>query len=65
MVEGRLMIKGEAILIEQVVNGFIVNPKDITNFTKNDKDIYVFGTIDELKIFLDKHFNKQEKGDEK
>ncbi len=55
------MIKGESILIEQVVNGFIVNPKEVTNFTKNEKDLHVFETLDGLKGFLDKHFNNEKK----
>jgi len=55
------MISGESILIEQVVNGFIVNPKEITNFTKNEQDLYVFETLDGLKGFLDKHFDVEKK----
>ena len=53
------MTKGESILIEQVVNGFIVNPKEVTGLTKNEKDLYVFETLGGLKGFLDKHFNEQ------
>lgn len=59
------MVKGEPILIERVVNGFIVNPKEVTNLTKSEKDLYVFETIDGLKGFLDKHFNGQKKEEEK
>jgi len=59
------MVKGEPILIERVVNGFIVNPKEVTNLTKSEKDLYVFETIDGLKGFLDKHFNEQKKEEEK
>lgn len=58
------MTKGEPILIERAANGFIVNPKEITNFTKNEQDLYVFETLDGLKGFLDKHFvvEKKEEG---
>ena len=59
------MTKGESILIEQVANGFIVNPKEVTNFTKNEKDLHVFETLDGLKGFLDKHFNIEKKEEEK
>ena len=58
------MTKGEPILIEQVVNGFIVNPKEVTGLTRNEKDLYVFETLDGLKGFLDKHFNEQKKKEE-
>ena len=54
------MTKGEPILIEAVTNGFIVNPKEVSNFTKSEKDLYVFETLDGLKGFLDKHFNGEE-----
>jgi len=55
------MIKGEPILIERVVNGFIVNPKEVTSLTKNEKDLHVFETLDGLKKFLDEHFDGQKK----
>lgn len=58
------MTKGESILIEQVANGFIVNPKEVTSFTKNEKDLHVFETLDGLKGFLDKHFNVEKKKEE-
>ena len=41
------------------MNGFIVNPKEVTGLTKNEKDLYVFETLSGLKGFLDKHFNEQ------
>lgn len=60
------MTKGESILIEQVANGgFIVNPKEVTSLTNNEKDVYVFETINGLKGFLDKHFNPQNKEEKK
>jgi len=59
------LIKGESILIEQVVNGFIVNPKEVTGLTENEKDLYVFETLSGLKGFLDKHFNEQKKEEKK
>ncbi len=55
------MRKGESVLIEKVVNGFIVNPKEVSNLTKNDKDIYIFETMDKLKGFLEQHFNGEDK----
>lgn len=60
------MTKGESILIERVANGgFIVNPKEVTSLTDNEKDVYVFETIDGLKRFLDEHFNPQKNKEEK
>ena len=47
------------------MNGFIVNPKEVTGLTKNEKDLYVFETLSGLKGFLDKHFNEQKKEEKK
>lgn len=58
------MTKGESILIEQVVNGFIVNPKEVTNLTENKRDLHVFETMEGLKSFLDKHFDVRKKKEE-
>ena len=55
------MTEGEPILIERVANGFIVNPKEVTSLTENEKDVYVFEDMKELKKFLDGHFNGQKK----
>jgi len=54
-----MLTSGESILIEQVVNGFIVSPQTITGLTDNQKDIHVFSDLEALKSFLEKHFGDQ------
>ena len=58
------MTKGESILIEQVVNGFIVNPKEVSSLTENKRDLHVFETVERLKVFLDEHFGGEKKKEE-
>ena len=55
------MVKGEAVLIEKAANGFIVNPKEISNLTKSEKDVYVFETFEGLQRFLGEHFVSESK----
>ena len=53
-----MLSPGESILIEQVVNGFIVSPQTITGLTDHQKDIHVFSDLDRLKSFLEHHFTR-------
>jgi hypothetical protein len=56
-----MLKKGESLLIEQVSNGFIVNPQTITGLTKIEEDVHVFPDIQGLSDFLAKHFERDAK----
>ena len=47
----------DSLIIQQTANGYIVRPHTDPGYAVVDKDIRVFYTLDDLALYLKRHFD--------